>query len=437
MTLTHFSIFSGIGGLDLAAEWAGFRTVGQVEMADYPFRVLRRRFGRLPRWRDVRDVTGEAVIERCGVPTIISGGFPCQPHSLAGKRLASRDERDLWGELARVVREVKPRWFVGENVPGLRSSESGRFFGRVLRDLAEMGYTVGWGSWEAADAGAPHHRERVFVVAHSSNIRHSIGADRGSQRERVALSSKQGQDTDIRGESLRRRGDVAHAAGAGCETFGAWCDGQGQNGPAGARRGPLAHAPVERFQERDPSSCSRETRLRAWCSDPRGDLWLAEPDVGRVADGIPLELDFIRGLVNAESNDTEAQSERNQSVWQMLRTVWEYRELAKTSPELYIGKLHDSLPEMPHKDPRGRWLLGKRIEKDQELCDLWSSFYSKPFDEAQDLQRELLKRIGQKERPKEMGSRVDRLKALGNAVVPQQAYPIFRAIAAIETGAIA
>jgi len=297
--LTHFSLFSGIGGLDLAAEWAGFRTVGQVEMADYPFRVLRRRFGRLPRWRDVRDVTGEAVIERCGVPTIISGGFPCQPHSLAGKRLASRDERDLWGELARVVREVKPRWFVGENVPGLRSSESGRFFGRVLRDLAEMGYTVGWGSWEAADAGAPHHRERVFIVAHTSNIRHSIGADRGSQRERVALSSKQGQDTDIRGESLRRRGDVAHAAGAGCETFGAWCDGQGQNGPAGARRGPLAHAPVERFQERDPSSCSRETRLRAWCSDPRGDLWLAEPDVGRVADGIPRRVDRLKCLGNA------------------------------------------------------------------------------------------------------------------------------------------
>ena len=80
MTLTHFSLFSGIGGLDLAAEWVGFRTVGQVEYANYPFRVLRQRFGRMPRWRDIRDVTGEAIIERCGVPTVISGGFPCQPH---------------------------------------------------------------------------------------------------------------------------------------------------------------------------------------------------------------------------------------------------------------------------------------------------------------------------------------------------------------------
>ena len=264
--LTHFSLFSGIGGLDLAAEWAGFRTVGQVEYANYPFRVLRRRFGRMPRWRDIRDVTGEAIIERCGVPTVISGGFPCQPHSLAGKRLASRDERDLWGELARVVREVKPRWFVGENVAGLRSSESGRFFGRVLRDLAEMGYTVGWGSWEAADAGAPHHRERVFIVAHSPNLRYSSKADRGGERKRDALSSEQGQDTDIWSKPCRCRTDVADPpSGHECVLV-----------PVGGKVG-----------------------FPPWSASPRGDLWLSEPDVGRVADGIPSRVDRLRALGNA------------------------------------------------------------------------------------------------------------------------------------------
>jgi DNA (cytosine-5)-methyltransferase 1 len=266
--LTHFSLFTGIGGLDLAAEWAGFRTIGQVEYANYPFRVLRQRFGRMPRWRDIRDVTGEAIIERCGVPTVISGGFPCQPHSLAGKRLASCDERDLWGELARVVREVKPRWFVGENVAGIRSSESGRFFGRVLRDLAEMGYTVGWGSWEAADVGAPHHRERVFIVAHSPNLRYSSRADRGGERERDALSSEQGQDTDIWSEPRRCRTDVADSAG-------------------------------ERREERDLAPGGGGTELDSWSADPRGDLWLSEPDVGRVADGIPSRVDRLRALGNA------------------------------------------------------------------------------------------------------------------------------------------
>jgi len=246
--LTHFSLFTGIGGLDLAAEWAGFRTIGQVEYANYPFRVLRQRFGHMPRWRDIRDVTGEAIIERCGVPTVVSGGFPCQPHSLAGKRLASCDERDLWGELARVVREVKPRWFVGENVAGLRSSESGRFFGRVLRDLAEMGYTVGWGSWEAADVGAPHHRERVFIVAHTD------------------LPRPQGR---VCGSVPKRPGKrVARSRGALSDPSRElldWC------GTTGNRRAEPAN----------------------------GRWWDSEPPVGRVADGVPSRVDRLRALGNA------------------------------------------------------------------------------------------------------------------------------------------
>lgn len=99
------------------------------------------------------------------------GGFPCQPHSLSGKRLASSDERDLWGEFARIIGEVKPRWVLGENVSGLLTSESGRFFGRVLNDLAIMGYSIGWMSSRASWVGAVHRRERVFIVAYSNSVR--------------------------------------------------------------------------------------------------------------------------------------------------------------------------------------------------------------------------------------------------------------------------
>lgn len=166
--MTHLSLFSGIGGLDLAAEWAGFRTVGQCEYADFPHKVLQKHWLNVPKWRDVRDVTKLSVARACGEEiTIISGGFPCQPHSLAGKRLASSDERDLWGEFARVIREIEPRWVVAENVPGLLSSEHGRFFGRVLRDLAGMGYDASWGVLSAFQAGAPHLRKRICLVAHS------------------------------------------------------------------------------------------------------------------------------------------------------------------------------------------------------------------------------------------------------------------------------
>ena len=144
--LTHLSLFSGIGGLDLSAEAAGFVTVGQIEYADFPRKVLEKNFPDVERWRDVRQFTVDDFRQRTGYSTvdILSGGFPCQPHSLAGKRLASRDERDLWGEMRRIICELRPKWVVAENVLGLLSSEHGRFFAGVLRDLSDLGYTVGW-----------------------------------------------------------------------------------------------------------------------------------------------------------------------------------------------------------------------------------------------------------------------------------------------------
>lgn len=170
--LTHLSLFSGIGGLDLAAEAAGFRTVGQCEWADYPTKVLEKHWPDVPRWRDIRTLTKESFYERTGLQTVdvISGGFPCQPHSVAGKRMASGDDRDLWPEMRRVIGDIDPGWVVGENVRGLLSSENGRFFRRILRDFAEMGYCVGWCVTSAAAVGAVHRRERVAIIAHSNKF---------------------------------------------------------------------------------------------------------------------------------------------------------------------------------------------------------------------------------------------------------------------------
>lgn len=179
MKLTHFSLFSGIGGIDLAAEWAGFETVGQCEWADYPRGVLLKHWPIVPKWRDVRDVTAESIYNRgIGEVTLLSGGFPCQPHSVAGKRESSADERDLWPEYRRIIGEITPKWVLGENVPGILTSESGRFFRGILRDLSELGYSVGWCSFPAFTVGAVFSRTRVFIVA-SSN---SHGLQRDLQR---------------------------------------------------------------------------------------------------------------------------------------------------------------------------------------------------------------------------------------------------------------
>jgi DNA (cytosine-5)-methyltransferase 1 len=173
--LTHFSLFSGIGGLDLAAEWAGFTTVGQCEKADYPTKVLEKHWPKVPRWRDICDVTADNFYEKTGLHTVtvISGGFPCQDISTAntnGKGL-SGERSGLWYEMLRTICEIRPRWVVAENTPRLLTINNGKDFGTILRGLAESGYNAEWSVLSACSMGAPHTRERLFIVAYANSER--------------------------------------------------------------------------------------------------------------------------------------------------------------------------------------------------------------------------------------------------------------------------
>lgn len=165
MELTHLSLFSGIGGLDLAAEWAGFRTVGQCEWADYPTRVLEKHWPDVPRWRDIRTLTKESFCERTGLRTvdIISGGFPCQPFSKAGQRRGKSDDRYLWPEMLRVIDELRPTWVIGENVANILNLA----LDDVLSDLESKDYTARAFMVPARGVGAPHQRYRFAIVAHA------------------------------------------------------------------------------------------------------------------------------------------------------------------------------------------------------------------------------------------------------------------------------
>lgn len=154
---TFGSLFSGIGGLDLGLERAGWRCAWQVENDKYCRRILQKHWPGVPKYGDIRAID----FDRLERVDLIAGGFPCQPVSNAGKRLAQNDERWLWPEFARAVRTLRPRLVLVENVPGLLV----RGFGDILGDLAEIGYDTEWDVLSAADFGAPHLRKRVFLVA--------------------------------------------------------------------------------------------------------------------------------------------------------------------------------------------------------------------------------------------------------------------------------
>ncbi len=191
--LTVGELFAGIGGFGLGFERAGFQVKWQVEIDDYATRVLEKHWPGVEGFRDVR----ECGAHNLAPVDVVCGGFPCQPHSLAGRRAASADERDLWGEFARIIREVRPRWVVAENVPGLLSSEDGRFFGRVLRDLAESGYDAEWDCIPASAVGAPHRRDRVWIVAYPQ-----VGSERAGLREGESSRERRRRSSDGSGTSL-------------------------------------------------------------------------------------------------------------------------------------------------------------------------------------------------------------------------------------------
>jgi len=249
------SLFSGIGGLDLGLERAGMTCVWQSEIEPYACRVLAKHWPHIPNLGDICGIDWTRV-DRVD---LVVGGYPCQPFSYAGVRRGEDDPRHLWPMFADCLRVVRPRYALMENVTGHLSLG----FGSVLADLAALGYDAQWDCVPAAAVGAPHLRDRLFVIA--------------TRRSVVANSNDEGQGQ--RRSQPQRWQEPWHG------------------------RQVMADTGHERLEELRVSACGDESRQPA--SGPNetkrseGRRWPPEPELGRVAHGIPRRMDRLRGLGNA------------------------------------------------------------------------------------------------------------------------------------------
>jgi len=177
--MNHASLFSGIGGFDLAAEWTGWNNVFNCEWEEFPRKVLKHHFPNAKQYEDIKDFD---ATEYRGRIDVLSGGFPCQPFSVAGQRKGTEDDRHLWPEMLRVIGECQPRWVVGENVRGLVSWSEGLVLEACYSDLENLGYSVQSFIVPACATNAPHRRDRVWIVAHNH--------DGDGQKERLQAGRK-------------------------------------------------------------------------------------------------------------------------------------------------------------------------------------------------------------------------------------------------------
>jgi DNA (cytosine-5)-methyltransferase 1 len=208
--MTHGSLFSGIGGFDLAAEWVGWDNVFHCEYNPFAQKVLKHHFPNSKLYEDVRTFDATAYAGRID---IISGGFPCQPFSAAGKRKGTQDERHLWPEMLRIIHEVAPSYVVGENVRGLINWNGGLVFEEVCADLEAAGYEVTPYLLPACGKNAPHRRDRIWFIAYkgdatnTKNNRHRRGCSKGREEKFNGLLPRESERGTMGSKTKRRCGE--------------------------------------------------------------------------------------------------------------------------------------------------------------------------------------------------------------------------------------
>ena len=317
MTLTVGSLFSGIGGIDLGLERAGMTVKWHSEIDPYACRVLKKHWPTTPNLGNIKDIDWSSVEP----VDLIAGGYPCQPFSTAGKRQGEKDERHLWPYFLRAIGELRPRYAFLENVRGHLSMG----FDRVLGDLAEIGYDAEWQIVSAASVGAPHRRDRIICVAYPSEL----FSDGGNNYTRISMESETVPELGNSGGSTNVADPNNTSGQQQCEWEVQKSDIGGRsenvadpnNTGSGTSQCGINSDRSEESQERKFAQSRFSGRSSEMANTASEGLqgcigkvfegngtrstyggwqwWEVEPDVGRVAHGIPSRVDRLRGLGNA------------------------------------------------------------------------------------------------------------------------------------------
>ena len=389
--MIHISTFSGIGGFELASEWMGWKNYASCEINPFGSKVLEYHWTQAYHHGDIKTLTyellNEQLIQRFGEgwrnePIILTGGFPCQPFSLAGKRKGTEDDRHLWPEMLRLIREIKPEYVLGENVGGIISWDGGLVFDQVQTDLEAEGYEVQPFILPACAVNAPHKRDRVWFVAH-------YAGEGWSERNR--------SETNIQGREMAEPGQERNSLRNDI----------GTSDKAGSRitTNPKCAGREEWIENRGwKDSAENGTRMEFW-----------------------IERSCSNDTTSNSNFNTEGSSPKSGSIETNGGGYNDEQKERRSETQQYIGS-HELLRDVA--DTNGIGLRGEsdRIRESRfinETCSPgdWSNFPTQsPVCSRNDGFSSELAGITV---PKH---RNESIKAYGNAIVPQVAYQIFKAI---------
>ena len=288
--MNHLDLFSGIGGFSLALEKVGFKTVGFCEIDAYCRLLLQKHWKGVTIYNDIKKLEAKDIREPID---ILTGGFPCQPYSVAGKQKGTDDNRYLWPDMFRVIKEIKPTFIIAENVRGIVNIQDGMVFETVCSDLEAEGFEVQSFIIPAAGVGAPHKRERVWIVGYSKH-NGSLTSKIKRRDNKINDRTEEGKNTTLEPERTSGSRNNVTLENTRRKLY--------ERSSIGKENEDETRKEITNQHQRSGSS--------SWGS------WQSEPDVGRVANGVPQRAHRLRGLGNAIV--PQIAEEIGKAIWKTL-----------------------------------------------------------------------------------------------------------------------